>query len=84
MGLDHRKVDQFLEDILAVSSAFVPTGKIEYIKHAADNLIIEVALMGGADVLVTGDRRHLLPLNPFKGLEIKPPSVCLQRLDEAL
>jgi uncharacterized protein len=74
-------VDPLLEDLLAVSSAFVPAGKYRYIDHEADNLILEVALMGGADVLVTGDRRHLLPLNPFMGLKIEPPSKFLARLD---
>ncbi len=74
-------VDPLLDDILAVSSAFVPSGKHRYIDHKADNLILEVSLMGGADVLVTGDRRHLLPLNPFMGLIIEPPSKFLQLLD---
>lgn len=51
LGVEMSRVDRFLEDILAVSSAFVPSGKIAYIEHAADNLVIEVALMGGANVL---------------------------------
>lgn len=75
------QVDPLLEDILAVSSAFVPTGRIKYIEYDPDNLILETALMGGADVLVTGDRRHLLPLHPFMGLAIEPPSKFLARLD---
>ncbi len=83
LNVDSAKVDPLLEDILAVSSAFIPSGKYKYIDHEADNLILEVALMGGADVLVTGDRRHLLPLNPFLGLTIEPPSKFLARLDAA-
>ena len=81
LNIDAAKVNPLLEDILAVSSAFVPSGKHKYIEHEADNLILEIALMGGADVLVTGDRRHLLPLNPFMGLAVEPPSKFLARLD---
>lgn len=83
LNVDSDKVNALLEDILAVSSAFVPSGKYRYIDHEADNLILEISLMGGADVLVTGDRRHLLPLNPFMGLAIEPPSKFLARLDAA-
>ena len=81
LNIDPAEVNPLLEDILAVSSAFVPSGKYKYIDHEADNLILEVALMGGADVLVTGDRRHLLPLNPFMGLTIESPSKFMARLD---
>ena len=81
LGLSSRRVDDFLTDILAVSSAYVPTGEVTFISHPGDDLVLEVSLMSGADVLVTGDRRHLLPLNPFKGLTIEPPSAFLRRLD---
>jgi predicted nucleic acid-binding protein len=37
--------------------------------------------MGGADVLVTGDKKHLLPLKEFQGIVIEPPSAFLSRLD---
>ena len=49
--------------------------------NEGDNLVLEVALMGGADVLVTGDKKHLLPLKNFQGIIIEPPSVFLTRLD---
>lgn len=81
LGLPAARVDAFLSDILEVSSAYVPTGEVTFISHPGDDLVLEVALMSGADVLVTGDRKHLLPLNPFKGLTIEPPSAFLRRLD---
>ena len=37
--------------------------------------------MGKCDVLVTGDKKHLLPLNPFQGIIIESPSHFLKRLD---
>jgi putative PIN family toxin of toxin-antitoxin system len=74
------RVDAVLADIRTVSSIYVPMGQTTYIKHAKDNLVLEVALAGSSTVLVTGDRKHLLPLSPFRGLVIEPPSVFLQRL----
>lgn len=81
LGISLKRVDSFLDDLLEVSSLFVPTGKIKFIDHFSDNLVLEVAFMGWAHVLVTGDRRHLLPLNPFQGLFIEPPSKFISRLN---
>ncbi len=81
LGLDKSRVDQFLADITEISSVFVPTGKIRFIKHEGDNLVLELALTGGCDVLVTGDKKHLLPLKAFQGVVIESPSVFLARLD---
>jgi uncharacterized protein len=62
LGVKPKRVDQFLDDISEVSSVFVPTGKVHFINHVADNLVLELALAGSCDVLVTGDKKHLLPL----------------------
>ena len=81
LGLNESHVDKFLKDITEVSSVFVPSGKINFVTHNPDNLVLEVALMGGSDVLVTGDKKHLLPLKEFQGIIIEPPSSFLTRLD---
>jgi putative PIN family toxin of toxin-antitoxin system len=81
LGLEKDRVDQFLTDVSAVSSVFVPSGGVDATTNAGDNLVLEVALMGGADVLVTGDKKHLLPLGSFHGITIEPPSAFLARLD---
>ncbi len=81
LGLNKKRVNQFLVDITEISSVFVPSGKACFIQHEGDNLILELALMGGCDVLVTGDKKHLLPLKTFQGVVIEPPSSFLLRLD---
>ncbi len=83
LDLEKARVDRFLDDISAVSSVFVPGGMIHATANEGDNLVLEVALMGGADVLVTGDKKHLLPLGNFQGIVIEPPSAFLARLDAA-
>lgn len=35
-----------------------------------DNMVLECALVGGATHIVTGDRRHLLPLGSYEGIFI--------------
>jgi putative PIN family toxin of toxin-antitoxin system len=39
----------------------------------SDNRILECAVAGEAAVIVTGDRRHLLPLGAFRGIAIVSP-----------
>ncbi len=40
------------------------------IADPADDKTLECAIVGGAAHLVTGDRRHLLPLKSFRGVQI--------------
>jgi len=39
----------------------------------SDNRILECAVAGGAAVIVTGDRKHLLPLRSYQGIRIVSP-----------
>ena len=77
------KVDLFLHRITEVSTVYVPSGRLRTIAHQADNLVLELAIIGNCDVLVTGDKKHLLPLNPFHGITIEPPSHFLKRLSSS-
>lgn len=45
----------------------------------SDNRILECAVEAGADILVTGDLKHLRPLNVFQGIEILTPREFLNR-----
>jgi len=80
VGLAPVRVHTVMDLILARSTVIEPQGIINAAQHGPDNLVLETALLGGCDVLVTGDKRHLLPLNPYKGLIIEPPSAFLKRL----
>lgn len=74
-----KQVDRFLSEFSEASSVYVPSGKVKLIQHQADSLVLEVALDAGADILVTGDKKHLLPLGSFQGIAIEPPSRFLMR-----
>jgi uncharacterized protein len=43
-----------------------------------DDKILECAVVGNATHVVTGDRRHLLPLGSFQGIAIVSPADFLQ------
>ena len=48
----------------------------------ADNRILECAVFAEADYLVTGDRRHLLPLEEYEGVKIVRAPTLLSILQE--
>jgi putative PIN family toxin of toxin-antitoxin system len=83
LAIEKSRVNRFLDDISAVASVFVPSGTVDATMNEGDNLVLEVAVMGGADILVTGDKKHLLPLGTFQSITIEPPSAFLVRLDAA-
>jgi len=40
----------------------------------SDDKVLECAIVGGATHIVTGDRRHLLPLGSYQGISIVSPA----------
>lgn len=56
-----------------------PKESIRACRDPKDALVLECAVSGEADFIVTGDQ-DLLVLNPFRGIRIVPPSVFLKRL----
>ena len=68
--------------MLARSATMVePSISISVVRrNQADNRILECAVAAGADYLVTGDRRDLLPLGEFEGVKIVTSAVFLEAL----
>jgi len=67
-----------ISSIAKVADLYEPQGTIHIIKEMhADNLVLETAFVGRAEYLVTGDKKHLLPLGTFKGIKIVTPSAFL-------
>ena len=56
------------------SAVVTPTITLSVITaKESDNRVLECAVAGGADVIVTGDRKHLLRLGHFQGIPIVSP-----------
>lgn len=48
-----------------------------------DDLILACAVEAGVEVLVSGDRRHLLPIGTHQGIRILTPQVLLAELRDS-
>ena len=80
IGLSEEEVARFINDLLEIASIYVPEGKKKYVPHPKDSLVLEVALVAGCDILVTGDKKHLLPLEKCENLIIESPAQFLKRI----
>ena len=68
---DEERVAQVLQGIDNAATVIDPPRLPELVEGGhADNRILECAVAAGADYLVTGDRRHLLPIGEHQGTRI--------------
>jgi len=71
----------FTDRILNSATLVDPSQRVKVVKaHEEDNRILECALQAQAEFLVSGDRRHILPLQRFRGIQIVSPSDFLKTL----
>ncbi len=62
-----------------ISAEMLP--RLEVVKaDPDDDLLLATALAGGALVLVSGDRRHLVPLGTFAGIRVLDAAGFLEQL----
>ena len=79
-NLQEGQVKKLIKNITSISQLITPEIKIKKIDYLPDNRILEAAIEGGADYIVTGDRKHLLTLQKFKGIPIVTPAQFLATL----
>jgi putative PIN family toxin of toxin-antitoxin system len=72
------------EDAAAVMAAWLPLplrvaikGAIKVCRDPKDDMVLECAVVAGAQCIVTGDK-DLLVLNPYKGIYIVSPAEFLE------
>ena len=64
-------VDKALRRFRRLATIVRPTVSIDVIKEKqTDNRILECAVAGKVDYLITGDKRHILPLGSIHGIPI--------------
>jgi len=69
------------DDIRSYAQLVTPTESIDVVKaDPPDNRILECAASARSDCIVTGDKRHLLPLRQYDGIPILNVAEFLQRL----
>lgn len=77
-GWSAARVGEVRADLEEFVSWVQPTKLVTVLEGTdeSDNRVLEVALAGSADAIVTGDR-HLLRLNRFRGIPILTPRAFL-------
>jgi len=75
-----REIDTFLTD-LAHERVARPAGSPEAVTgDPDDDVVLACAVVAGVDVLVSGDRRHMLPIGEHRGVRIVTPQALLAEL----
>jgi putative PIN family toxin of toxin-antitoxin system len=72
--------DQFIEALLDEAEWVAPAVVITACRDPKDNLVLELAVSGRADYIVTSDL-DLLALDPFQGIRIVTPERFLELLE---
>ncbi len=63
-------ITRFVDELLDISDVVYPKGDIMVVPHdPSDDKVLETALLGDADIIVSGDK-HLLSLGSFRGIRI--------------
>jgi len=67
--LSEEDVDRIIDHLKDIAEVVPTTSKLSICKDEADNRVLECALDGDADYIITGDK-DLLDLKRFKGIRI--------------
>ena len=81
IGLSSHETGLALLTLRTVTILVEPKERIGVVKEKdSDNRILECAVAAKADLLVTGDTKHLLPLRMFREIPIRSPREVFDRL----
>lgn len=76
---EDRMLSLTLSRLRQTATVVEPRHKITIIKAKdADNRILECAVAGGADCLISGDKKHILPLKEYQRIRILSPADFLK------
>ncbi len=70
-GYEPSQAQSAVDEILKFSQLITITRTLSgVVRDIDDHVVLECAVVGGATHIVTGDRRHLLPLGSYQGIAI--------------
>lgn len=82
-GFSERETTVRVRFIRSLARLVEPTARISVVTAKDDdNRILECALAAQADYLVTGDKKHLLPLKTHRNIKIVSPAQFLELLEQ--
>ena len=75
-------ITETLADLLTALRVVSITGELKEIAaDPDDDKVLECAVVGNATHIVTGDRKHLLPLDTYRGIRIVSPAEFLRTVE---
>ena len=78
------QVSEAINDIKDITTLMTPAVTLSVVKEdEPDNRVLECAVEGGAQYIVSGDERHLQPLKEYRGIKILSPAKFLKMLSES-
>ena len=81
-GFSNGQVESVVKHIISISEIIVATSIVDVVKEdPSDNKIIEAAIDGEADYIVSGDK-DLLRLQKFRNIKIIPAAVLLRLISQ--
>lgn len=80
-GWPAERTREALAMVAELATVVRPTPRFSGLVTAeADHRVLECAIAARAEFLVTGDKRHLLPLREFRGIRVVSPRTFLDGL----
>ena len=77
--IERLQKETFLKNLQRVATFVYPRQSIDVIKEdSPDNRFLECAVEAKVDYLISGDKKHLLPLKNFEGIRILNPDEFLR------
>ena len=81
INLSNADIDSFEESLVQIATFVVPKAKVHVnTEDEDDNRVLECAVEGKADFIVSGDK-HLLRLREYAGIRILRASQVLQMIE---
>lgn len=74
------EVARFLAAIEAIAEFVTVRTEVQASPDPKDDIFLALAIDGRADYIVSGDKKHLLPLNPYEGIPILAPAEFLAKV----
>lgn len=69
LGFDDEHVSEVIRQVARIAEVVRPAVSIDLVADEPDNRVLECAVEGGADVIISGDH-HLLDLVSYQGIRI--------------
>ena len=77
------QIEDTLTDLLTFLRLVPITGTLKVVNaDPKDDMVLECAIVGGATHIVTGDRKHLLPLGSYQEVAIVSPADFLKLVSQ--